>query len=204
MAHLGYGYDDNDYGKHYDHHEKSQAMKVSRETAARHREELVQAASRLFRERGFDRVGVAEIAGAAGLTHGAFYTYFPSKEALCREAIARMPRRVSEAITPEAWRAYVEAYLSPRHVRDRAGGCPYAALSGDAPREAEPIKAAFAQELETSLDTLARRLPGRNSRHRAIASTALMVGALMLARSTTDPKLRDEILDTAKRELLGR
>ena len=88
-------------------------------------------------------------------------------------------------------------------VRDRAGGCPYAALSGDAPREAEPIKAAFAQELENSLDSLARRLPGRNGRRRAIVSTALMVGALMLARSATDPRLRDEILEAARRELLA-
>ena len=57
-------------------------MKVSKETSAKHRDELLKAASRLFRERGFDKVGIAEIAAAAGLTHGAFYTHFESKEAL--------------------------------------------------------------------------------------------------------------------------
>jgi AcrR family transcriptional regulator len=68
---------------------KERGMKVSKETSARHRDELLNAASRLFRERGFDKVGIAEIAATAGLTHGAFYRHFESKEALCAEVIAR-------------------------------------------------------------------------------------------------------------------
>src|SRR5262245_15477429 len=119
-------------------------MKVSKETSARHRDELVRAASRLFRERGFDKVGVADITAAAGLTHGAFYTHFKSKEALCAEAITRTSRRTAEVLKSTTdWPAYVAAYLDPKHVRDRANGCPYAALSGDVPRESAPIKAAF-------------------------------------------------------------
>ena len=88
-------------------------MKVSKETSAKHRDELLNAASRLFRERGFDKVGIAEIAAAAGLTHGAFYTHFESKEALCAEVIAHASGRSRAALDSRLnWRASVEAYLS--------------------------------------------------------------------------------------------
>ena len=73
-------------------------MKVSKETSTKHRYELLRAASRLFRERGFDKVGIAEIANAANLTHGAFYTHFESKEALCAEIIASATRRSGAAL----------------------------------------------------------------------------------------------------------
>jgi TetR/AcrR family transcriptional repressor of nem operon len=94
-------------------------MKVSKETSAKHRDELLNAASRLFRERGFDKVGIAEIAAAAGLTHGAFYTHFESKEALCAEVIALAAGRSRAAQDSRPnWRAAFEAYLSPKHARD--------------------------------------------------------------------------------------
>ena len=98
-------------------------MKVSKETSAKHRDELLNAASRLFRERGFDKVGIAEIAAAAGLTHGAFYTHFESKEALCAEVIALAAGRSRAAQDSRPnWRASVEAYLSPKHAREQSGG----------------------------------------------------------------------------------
>src|SRR5690349_8784416 len=116
-------------------------MKVSKETSAKHRDQLLKAAGRLFRERGFDKVGIAEIAAAAGLTHGAFYTHFESKAALCAEVIAHTWSRSGRTLEAMVnWRASVEAYLSPKHVRDRASGCPFAALGGDVPRESNAIK----------------------------------------------------------------
>src|SRR5262245_49316622 len=136
-------------------------MKVSKEVAARNREDLLEAASRLFRERGFEGVGVADVAAAAGLTHGALYAHFPSKEALCSEAVARMLGRSQSAASRENWKAHVEAYLSPRHVRQRATGCPYTALGGDVPRAATPIRETFSQGLERSLDGLAKCLGSR-------------------------------------------
>src|SRR5580692_121845 len=99
-------------------------MKVSKETAARHREALLAVAGRLFREKGFDKVAIAEIAAAADLTHGAFYTHFASKEALCGEVIGRLAGRGADATeAADDWRSYVEAYLSAKHVRNRGGGC---------------------------------------------------------------------------------
>jgi TetR/AcrR family transcriptional repressor of nem operon len=178
-------------------------MKVSKETSAKHREELLNAASRLFRERGFDKVGIAEIASAAGLTHGAFYTHFESKEALCAEVITQASGRSRAAQDSRLdWHALVEAYLSPRHVRDRATGCPFAALGGDVPRESETIKAAFSQSLERSIDAIAARLGQGQDREEAIHALATMVGALVLARTAATPRLRDEILGAARNKLL--
>lgn len=181
-------------------------MKVSKETSAKHREELLSAASRLFRERGFDKVGIAEIAAAADLTHGAFYTHFESKEALCAEVISQAAGRSRAALDSKLnWRASVEAYLSPKHARDRATGCPFAALGGDVPRESETIRAAFSDALDRSIDAIAARLahdgddPGREG---AIHALATLVGALVLARSAATPRLRDEILSAARNKLL--
>jgi TetR/AcrR family transcriptional repressor of nem operon len=181
-------------------------MKVSKETSAKHRDELLKSASRLFRERGFDKVGIAEIAGAAGLTHGAFYTHFESKEALCAEVIEHAwGRRGTTLEATVSWRASVEAYLSPKHVRDRATGCPFAALGGDVPRESNTIKSAFSDALERSIDAVAARLGQEGEaacREEAIVALATMVGALVLARSAASPRLRDEILGAARDNLL--
>lgn len=181
-------------------------MKVSKEISAKHRDELLKAAGRLFRERGFDKVGIGEIAAAAGLTHGAFYTHFASKEALCAEVITRASARSGTTLeSTENWRASVEAYLSPKHVRNRATGCPFAALGGDVPRESDSIKAAFSDALERSIDSVAARLGSMGEPERredAIQAFATMVGALVLARTAATPQLRDEILSAAKKKLL--
>ena len=180
-------------------------MKVSKETSAKHREELLKAASHLFRERGFDKVGIVEIATAAGLTHGAFYTHFESKEALCAEVIASATRRNRAAMESKVgWRAYIEAYLSPKHVRDRANGCPFAALGGDVPREGEPIRIAFSEALESSIDAITASFGHQgdaSNREDALQALATMVGALVLARTATTPKLRDEILGAARKKM---
>ena len=181
-------------------------MKVTKETSAKHRDELLKAASRLFRERGFDKVGIAEIASAAGLTHGAFYTHFESKETLCAQVIASAMRRGGKAPSSMAnWRAYIEAYLSPKHVRDRANGCPYAALAGDVPREGKTVRAAFSDALDSSIDAIAATLGHQgeaSSRADAVEALATMVGALVLARTAASPKFRDEILGAARKKML--
>src|ERR1700736_5262452 len=76
-------------------------LKVTKEKDAENRAALVQAAGSLFRERGIDGVGVAEISKQAGLTHGALYAQFPSKEALAAEALASAFKGGLEQITAE-------------------------------------------------------------------------------------------------------
>ena len=102
-------------------------MRVSREQAAQNRERVLDAAAKLFRERGFSGVGVAELMHAAGLTHGAFYGQFGSKDDLMAEACARAFESSLERWRKAAARspgdplaAVVASYLSPSH-RDEPG-----------------------------------------------------------------------------------
>src|SRR3954470_22008673 len=135
-------------------------MKVTKEKAAEHRAAILKAACRLFRERGFDGVGVAEITREAGLTHGGFYGHFASKDALaaeaCEYAFSAGTIRLSEsAALPD----YVASYLTERH-RDRGdGGCPMAALATQIPRQDETVEASFADGVAAYLEAMEQRLP---------------------------------------------
>ena len=180
-------------------------MKISKAASARHRAALLDAASGLFRERGFDGVSIADIAAAAGLTHGVFYNHFASKEALCAEVVEQAIDEIAAHVkTSTNHRARVEAYLSAGHVENRADGCALAALSGDVARERRKVRAAFSRALDGLIDALAQAEPvgGAPARDRAIVAMATRLGALTLARATTDPRLRDEILAAAKRALV--
>src|SRR5215471_1322422 len=109
-------------------------MRVSREKAAENRERIVDTASRLFREKGFDGIGLDAIMRDAGLTHGGFYRHFKSKDDLAAEAVTLALRRGADRrrrfTTP---RDPVADYLSGRHRDDRASGCAMAALAADIP-----------------------------------------------------------------------
>jgi|HubBroStandDraft_6_1064221.scaffolds.fasta_scaffold781462_2 TetR/AcrR family transcriptional repressor of nem operon len=182
-------------------------VKVSKEESERNRTALLNAASELFRERGFEQVSIADIAAAASLTHGAFYTHFSSKEAFCAEvvehAIAKLEANVRAG--KNSRRKKEEAYLSVRHVEHRGGGCPLAALSGDIGREHHDIRAAFSGAIDRLFEAMAAEEPlgTQGARDRAIVSMVTRIGAVVLARATTNPKLRDEILDAAKRALVN-
>ena len=174
-------------------------MKSTRSRAAANRERILEAAARLFRERGLDGIGVADLMAAAGLTHGGFYAHFESKEELMAQACARALQK-----SLEKWRAgtladLVAAYLSPRH-RDQPGpGCALAALGSDVPRQGPLVRHAYTEGVRALLDELAARMPGRTRQARrraALASLAAMVGALLLARAVDDAALSDEILQS--------
>jgi TetR/AcrR family transcriptional regulator, transcriptional repressor for nem operon len=182
-------------------------VKVSKATAAAHRQALLAAASRLFREKGFDRVGIADIAAEAGLTHGAFYTHFASKEALCVEAVAAIARQGVDAVreAPD-FDTYLTEYLSPLHVVTPREGCGFAALGGDGIRQGDEVRAAFARGaaeiIESFADVLGKGQAQRSvARALAIQSIAALVGGLQLARMVKSEAERDEVL-TAVRVLL--
>ena len=179
-------------------------MKVSRAEAAQNRERIIEVAARLFRERGFDGIGVAELMNFAGLTHGGFYGHFASKEDLMAQACARALEGSLDALHQVAERgggnalsAVASAYLSPAH-RDRPGeGCALAALGAEAARHGSPVRGAFTQGVRSQIDMLTRLLPGRSKRakrERALAIFASMVGALVLARAVDDAELSEEVL----------
>lgn len=179
-------------------------MRVSRAEAAQNRERIIEVAARLFRERGFDGIGVADLMKTAGLTHGGFYGHFASKEDLMAQACAHALegslatlQQVAEHGRGNALAAIASAYLSPAH-RDRPGeGCVLAALGAEAARHASPVRTAFTQGVRSALDMLTRLVPGKSKRakrERALATYASMIGALVLARAVDDPELSEEVL----------
>jgi TetR/AcrR family transcriptional repressor of nem operon len=179
-------------------------MRVSREQAARNREHVVDTAARLFRERGYDGIGVADLMKEAGLTHGGFYANFASKEQLMAEACARAfdgaIERWGKMIAKDgdaALQTITEAYLSPGHVKQPGRGCAVAALGPDAARLAPPVRSGMTAGIAAQIETLAGLSDGENAadkRAQAISSYAAMIGALVLARVVDDASLSDEIL----------
>ncbi len=181
-------------------------MRVSRDKAAENRERIVDTASRLFREKGFDGVGVDAIMNGAGLTHGGFYGHFGSKDDLAAEAIARALERSDEKQSRYAnLTDLVSEYLSERHCADRANGCAIAALGADMARRRDGVRRGLTKHVRGQLDRFTHLLgngPAERRRKRAIATLAGMIGALTLARAVDDPALSKEILAVA-RDALG-
>ena len=186
-------------------------MRVSKKQAADNRRRILAAAARLFRERGIDGTGVDAITEAAGLTHGAFYSQFKSKEVVVAEAVRlaiEESRRLLEGLRDkgrsEALTSFVNAYLARSH-RDAPGrGCAIAALGADVARQPKAVRDRFTEALEGTLETLADLFPGKTAPHRhdeAIALFSEMLGALILARAVSDESLSRRILRTAANRL---
>ena len=176
-------------------------MKVSKEQVANHREAILQAAGRLFRERGFDGVTVAEIMKEAGLTHGAFYGYFPSKEALIAEAAERA---LVPAPEPAPADAYADLYLSVAHRDNRANGCVFASLGTEAVRGSDDLRHRMTQSVRRQIERFSAEAKGRTAHERrraAIAAWSSMIGAVMLARIVDDEALSQEILNETRAAL---
>ena len=186
-------------------------MKVTREQAAQNRERIVETAARVFREKGFDGIGVADLMKTAGLTHGGFYGHFASKEALLGEAAGRAldgagdEWRTRMAAHPDdPLGAVVRAYLSPAH-RDNPGiGCAMSALGADIARAGPAVRDAVTERARAQFALLAQAAPGDSGeerRARAIATYAAMIGAMVLARTVSDPALSEEILAAVAQSL---
>jgi TetR/AcrR family transcriptional regulator, transcriptional repressor for nem operon len=191
-------------------------MKVSREQAAENRRRIVETAGRLFRENGYDGIGVADIMKHAGLTHGGFYGHFASKDDLAVEASAQalaskagvwdLGETAPDDPAEPALARFLTSYLSPNHRDDPGNGCALAALGADAAREPVAVRGAFTAAVRTRLEKLMAMLPGRNPaarRRRAIAALTSAVGALVLARAVADPELSAEILSATKDALIS-
>jgi TetR/AcrR family transcriptional repressor of nem operon len=175
---------------------------VTREQAEANREKVLEAAATLFRERGYDGVGVADIMKRAGFTHGGFYGHFASKDDLAAEITARVLTRDGwlERLTGKSsprLSDVVNSYLSPHHRDEPGRGCLFAALGSDVARQPRSVRHAFTEGLRQRLVKICDLLPGRSvtaRRRQAIATVAGLVGALILSRAVDDPTLSDEIL----------
>ncbi len=186
-------------------------VKVTRQEAARNRERIIDAAARLFRERGFDGIGVADLMKDVGLTHGGFYGHFASKDELEVQACTRaldgslmLWKRRAEAAPEAPLAAITDPYLSTRHRDDPGAGCLLAALGPDLPRRGPGVQRAVTAYLNSAFELLAKLVPGRSKaarRRKAIGTYASLVGALVLARAVDDDALSREILDTVREDL---
>jgi TetR/AcrR family transcriptional regulator, transcriptional repressor for nem operon len=189
-------------------------MRVSRAQAAENRERILEVATKLFRERGIDGIGVADLMKSAGLTHGGFYGHFKSKEDLvaqaCGRAVAKMRdnwiKIVSQA-PDDPLEALTNHYLSSRH-RDNAGrGCAMAALGSEFGRQGPDVRHAVTEELRPFIEYLSTIVQGNSvglRRERALALFASLVGAMVIARAVDDPILSNEVLQSVAETIEGK
>lgn len=165
------------------------------------RRRLVAASARRFKRDGLDGSGIASLVSDAGLTNGAFYGHFSSKDDLIATVVAdelsAQVARLETVSSEDDLAAFIRQYLSPQHRDDPAEGCPSAALLDEIARQSEPVRAAYTQGAEHVIATLADRLAGDHTRAQAISLFTLLVSSMQLARAVTEPSLSEEVLDSA-------
>ncbi len=196
-------------------------MGVPKEQATRNRQAIIDTASRVFRERGVDGVGVADLMKAAGFTHGGFYNHFESKSALaaeaCASAFACGAVQLEQSLQDDrgdrtaALQAFLRNYLSPEQFDSPGAGCPTATLAVDAARQGHEMQEAYAHGIERFVETMTACLPHDgpdttcSERETAIVLLANMVGTMAVARGigAADPALATEVLEAGRRHLAG-
>src|SRR5881275_1341149 len=178
------------------------AMRYSKDQKQTTRERILEAAGRRFKQDGIDGAGVATVMSDAGLTNGAFYGHFASKEDLVANVLADQLRAQRQSFDSQAseragLQAFVRSYLSPEHRDQCADGCPSAALLDEIVRRPAATKRVFTDELTGTMDDIASRLDPTDAeaaRADALTVFGLMVGTLQLARALTDRDLSDQLL----------
>lgn len=174
-------------------------MKVSKEQMAENRRRILDVASRLFKDKGFDAVSVAEVMKAAGMTHGGFYGHFTSKDDLVAQTLAHA--LTADSFADGEFSGFVRSYLAPRHRDNPGNGCPTAGLAAAIRHQTPAAKAAMTEGLRSQIARIEHALPEKGSadaRRAAIGSWAAMVGAVILARAVDDPELSDEVLEQTR------
>jgi TetR/AcrR family transcriptional regulator, transcriptional repressor for nem operon len=187
-------------------------MRVSRTQAAENRETVINVASRLFRERGFDGIGLKDLMEGAGLTQGAFYKQFTSKDDLVAQASRRALESAfhrwsaAAAANPQNPLSSVVAfYLSMKHCAERMDGCPVVALGSDAARQGKDVKASFEAGIRDYLEMLGSwvgEADGEVPGGKAMAILSTMVGAVLLSRAINDKQLSKRFLQAAAGSVL--
>lgn len=181
-------------------------MRITKEKKQENHDKIITIASEMFRERGFDGVGVAELMEKAGMTHGGFYNHFASKEALIAEASIKGFVQTSEHYAGYSVRDVIDAYISRAHRDARGQGCSAAALSSEAARLPNDTRAVFGEGITGLVATLEHGLAGLpDTRQQAISLLAQAVGAIVLSRACPDSAaLSDEILDACRADCHAR
>jgi AcrR family transcriptional regulator len=197
-----------------DHILKGEAMPYPSGHREQVRNRIVESARRLFNRSGFETVSVNSIMAHAGLTRGAFYSYFESKSDLYKEALgcfftdpnwkSRWEGVAVDLGSPNAGPQIIRAYLSRQHFDDVENSCPMVALPSDVARSDEKVKGAFETVFKAMVAVLGRevRSTTQDSESAAMAIAALCIGGMVVARSLNDGGLSDGVRDAAIRAAL--
>jgi TetR/AcrR family transcriptional regulator, transcriptional repressor for nem operon len=183
-------------------------MRYPPDHKAKAREALLKAGARSLKTCGFNGIGVDGLAAAAGVTSGAFYSNFPSKEAMLEavidEGLGEPFLSDTDSVTLAEGRArlisYVHDYISADHSTDAAEGCLVPALSADVSRAQPPVQDAYARKMTAVVDRFAGLLDGEASdrNRRAWSIVALMVGSIVISRGIPEQsESRTAPLDSA-------
>jgi TetR/AcrR family transcriptional regulator, transcriptional repressor for nem operon len=175
------------------------------------RRRIIEAAGRRLKRDGIDGSGIATLMADAGLTNGAFYAHFESKEDLVATAVADQLRAQRASLSAQApdlagLEQFVRSYLSVAHRDNPDDGCPSAALLDEIGRCTDATKQAYTDGLLAVIDDIAARLAPDDPpsvRAKTLSVFALMVGTLQLSRALADPQLADEVLDQGIRNALA-
>jgi TetR/AcrR family transcriptional regulator, transcriptional repressor for nem operon len=188
-------------------------MRVSKEQQVKNRERVVAVAAKLLRERGIEGIGVDALAKAAGMTHGAIYSHFGSKEDLAAAAVRQSADEIRANWVAEAggtgsaelFNRLVRSYVSRAH-RDRPGaGCAMAAIGPEATRHGKAVRRAFSDATVAMIDIIAAASAGETAearRDEALAAVASMVGAIVVSRILEDPATSDRVLAVVRKRLM--
>jgi len=162
------------------------------------RRRIIEAAGRRLKRDGIDGSGVAAFMADAGLTNGAFYAHFDSKEDLVASTVAEQLREQRERYSRQSLEEIVRGYLSPQHRDDTEGGCPSAALLDEIVRSSDAVRRAYTDGQLAIIDDAAARLAPddpQSARAQALGVFALMVGTLQVSRALADQRLANEVLE---------
>jgi TetR/AcrR family transcriptional regulator, transcriptional repressor for nem operon len=167
------------------------------------RRRIIKAAGQRLKRDGIDGSGVSVLMADAGLTNGAFYAHFASKEDLVATAVAdqlhqQLERYRAEGSDREGVEQLVREYLSMAHRDDAEHGCPSAALLDEIGRSSDATKHAYTDGVLALVDEIASRLAPddpQSVRGQTLGLFAMLIGTLQLSRALDDPQLADEVLE---------
>jgi len=190
-------------------------MPWSNEQKQKTRERILASAVQLFSSRGFDNVSIGEVMQDAGLTHGGFYAHFGSKQALYAAAVIAAAQESALAKVPETaspgesvLTEMLARYLDRGHVRQEHAPCPLAILATDVANREEDVRVAYTQVFRRMVSVIRRKLPVETPERgsRALALSAMMIGAVAVSRALDDESAMEALLDACKTvgaELIG-
>jgi TetR/AcrR family transcriptional regulator, transcriptional repressor for nem operon len=179
---------------------------------------LLKIAGRMLREKGPEKLAVAEVMQAAGLTHGGFYAHFKSKDALLIEALERVfvgsKRKFQSALEGmpprHALATYIDFYVSASHRDNPSSGCPVTALNSDMPRQSRKVREVFDAGVRLLADGMTQRIvdcdiaPDGDAQLLAASVLSAMAGAVAISRAVSDKRLSDEMLEAARASIKQR